>query len=159
MMGREWYRDVKAHDLKHTNSSVKHGGGNVTHKHAWLPAELCPCFLLMMSLLMGKAGWILRRIGLYLASATIPWCVAVNLIKSPTFNPVGLLFTFCGHDWMQKEMNKQQLKPAAVKARQSVSGEETQHLIRSMGSRLQIVIDCNFIQVLKIFLLMICHFS
>jgi hypothetical protein len=37
--------------------------------------------------------------------------------------------------------NKQELKTAAIKAWHSITGEETQHLVMSMGSRVQVVID------------------
>jgi hypothetical protein len=39
--------------------------------------------------------------------------------------------------------NKQELKTAAVKAWRSITREETQHLVMSMGYTLQAVIDCK----------------
>ena len=39
--------------------------------------------------------------------------------------------------------NKQVLKTATVKAWQSITTEETQHLVMTVGSRLQAVIDCK----------------
>jgi hypothetical protein len=42
----------------------------------------------------------------------------------------------------KRPKNKQELK-TAVKAWQSITREETQHLVMSMGSRRQAVIDCK----------------
>lgn len=41
----------------------------------------------------------------------------------------------------REQTNKQQLKLAAVQVWQSISGEDTQHLVTPMGSTLQAVID------------------
>jgi hypothetical protein len=43
----------------------------------------------------------------------------------------------------ERPTNKQQLKTAAVKSRQSLTKEETQCLVTSMGSRLKAVIACK----------------
>ena len=43
----------------------------------------------------------------------------------------------------QRPTNKQQLKAAAVKAWQSIKMAETQHLVMSMFSRLQMLIECK----------------
>ena len=43
----------------------------------------------------------------------------------------------------ERPTNKQQLKASTVKAWKSISREETQHLVMSMFSRLQAVIDCK----------------
>ena len=42
-----------------------------------------------------------------------------------------------------RPINKQQQKVAAVNAQKSISREETQHLVNSMGSRLEALIDYN----------------
>lgn len=51
----------------------------------------------------------------------------------------------------RESTNKEQLKMATVKAQHSISRKEKQHLVMSMGYRLQVVTDCKkiFIQLLK----------
>lgn len=43
----------------------------------------------------------------------------------------------------KSQRNKQELKMAAVQARQSISREDTQRLVMSMGRRLQAIIACK----------------
>ncbi|MCI4387611.1 hypothetical protein PGIGA_G00076200 [Pangasianodon gigas] len=65
--------------------------------------------------------------------------------QSPDLNPIEHAFHLLKTRLKaERPTNKQQLKVAAVKARQSISREETQNLnFENMGSRLQAVIDCK----------------
>lgn len=65
-----------------------------------------------------------------------------NLLQWPSqsrdLNPIEHAFPLLK---AKRPNNKQEVKTAAVKAWQSITREETQHLVMSMASRLQAVID------------------
>jgi len=64
--------------------------------------------------------------------------------QSPDLNPIEHAFHLLKTKLMaERQTNKQQLKTAAVKAWLSITKEETQRLVMSMGSRLQAVIACK----------------
>ncbi|KAF7653402.1 hypothetical protein LDENG_00083590 [Lucifuga dentata] len=64
--------------------------------------------------------------------------------SSPDLNPTEHAFHLLKRKLKaERPTNKQELKTAAVKTRQSISREETQHLVMSMSSRFQAVIDCK----------------
>ena len=56
------------------------------------------------------------------------------MFLSPDLNPIEHAFHL---------LKTPKLEVAAVKACKSISSEETQHMVMSMGSRLQAVIDCK----------------
>ena len=58
--------------------------------------------------------------------------------QSPDLKPTEFAFPFLKTNLQaERPMNKQQVKVAAVKAWQSISQEEAQHLVMSMGTRLK----------------------
>ncbi len=64
--------------------------------------------------------------------------------QSPDLNPIERPFQLLKTRLKaERPTNKQQLKVAAVNTWNSISREETQNLVMSMGSRLQAVIDCK----------------
>uniref|UniRef100_A0A8C4XER6 Intraflagellar transport protein 122 homolog n=1 Tax=Erpetoichthys calabaricus TaxID=27687 RepID=A0A8C4XER6_ERPCA len=72
--------------------------------------------------------------------------------QSPDLNPIDYAFHLLKTKLhTERPTNKQQLKAAAVKAWQSIKKEETQHLVMSMSSRLQVydTSDGTLIQPLK----------
>ena len=143
--------------------------------HEWLPMGLVPLYLLMMWLLTKAAGWILKCLGIYyllrfsqMQPKLIGWRFIVqmdpkhtakatqlffkaNLLQWPSQSPDLNLIEHAFHLLKAKcPKNKQELKTAAVKAWQSITREETQHLVygfQTSGSHwLQRI--CN--QVLKL---------
>lgn len=112
---------------------------------------------LMMWLLIGVAGWILKCTVLYsqlsqmlqshTAKATqgclkakenniLPWSS-----HSPNLNPTLPAFSCWRQNWTQTEPHKRSRWRRLQWQR--ISLEETQHLEMSVGSRLQAVIECN----------------
>ena len=66
------------------------------------------------------------------------------MAESPDLNPIEHAFRLPDTKLKAgRPTDKQQLKAAAVKDWQSTSRKETPHLVKSMGSRLQSVVDCK----------------
>ena len=72
------------------------------------------------------------------------WNVLQWPSQSPDLNPIEHAFHLLKTKLKGKcPKNKQELKTAAAEAWQSITRDETQRLVMSMGSRLQAVIDCK----------------
>ena len=72
------------------------------------------------------------------------WNVLQWPSQSPDLNPIERAFHLLKTKLKGKcPKNKQELKTDAVEAWQSITRDETQRLVMSMGSRLQAVIDCK----------------
>ena len=72
------------------------------------------------------------------------WNVMQWPSQSPDLNPTEHAFQLLKIQLKGKcPKNKQELKTVAVKAWQSITRDETQHLVMSMRSRLQAAIDCK----------------
>ena len=72
------------------------------------------------------------------------WNILQWSCQSPDLNPIEHAFHLLKMRLnSERPANKQQLKTATVKAWQSIAKVETQHLVMSMGSRLQTVITCK----------------
>ena len=72
------------------------------------------------------------------------WNVLQWPSQSPDLNPIEHAFHLLKTKLKGKcPKNKQELKTVAVEAWHSITRDETQRLVMSMGSRLQAVIDCK----------------
>uniref|UniRef100_A0A673YSH1 Tc1-like transposase DDE domain-containing protein n=1 Tax=Salmo trutta TaxID=8032 RepID=A0A673YSH1_SALTR len=164
-------REGAAHDPKHTNSSVKHGGGSVmvwacmaangtgslvfiddvtADKSSRMNSEVFRAILFAQiqpntSKLIGRRFTVQMDNDLkHTAKATQyffkakKWNVLQWPSQSPDLNPIEHAFHLLkARLWAKHPKNKQELKTAAVKAWQSITREETHHLVMSMGSRFQ----------------------